>query len=117
MESRQGERRASGSYSPPAHIVDYIIDNTLRPLCRAVADRLHEEVDAARQAGRTQEAERLERDFAPRVLALRVLDPSMGSGHFLLRACQYLAEEIATNPYTPEPPGAAGGEGAIAYWK
>ena len=27
----------------------------------------------------------------------------MGSGHFLIRACQYLAEEIATNPYTSDP--------------
>ena len=37
-----------------------------------------------------------------RVLDLRILDPAMGSGHFLVRACQYLAEEIATNPYTSD---------------
>ena len=43
----------------------------------------------------------------------------MGSGHFLIRACQYLAEEIATNPYTSDP-GAddlEGDEPTITYWK
>src|SRR5262249_29132413 len=53
------------------------------------------------------------------LLQLRVLDPSMGSGHFLLRACQYLAEEIATNPHTslPDVPAGSQGEATIAYWK
>ena len=43
----------------------------------------------------------------------------MGSGHFLIRACQYLAEEIATNPYTSDP-GADdldGDESTITFWK
>ena len=57
--------------------------------------------------------------FDDRVLALKVLDPAMGSGHFLIRACQYLAEEIATNPNTSDR-GAdelAEDELAITYWK
>ena len=33
----------------------------------------------------------------------RVADLAMGSGHFIIRACQYLAEEIATNPYAGDP--------------
>jgi Eco57I restriction-modification methylase len=43
----------------------------------------------------------------------------MGSGHFLIRACQHLAEEIATNPYTNDR-GAEdlpGDESTITYWK
>ena len=42
----------------------------------------------------------------------------MGSGHFLLRACQFLAEDIATHPYSGEP--ATDGrpdESAVTYWK
>ena len=27
----------------------------------------------------------------------------MGSGHFLIRACQFLAEQIATNPNARDP--------------
>ena len=43
----------------------------------------------------------------------------MGSGHFLIRACQYLAEEIATNPYTRDPAAEEleGDEPIITYWK
>jgi hypothetical protein len=43
----------------------------------------------------------------------------MGSGHFLICACQYLAEEIATNPFThdPEIEGAPHGEASLVLWK
>ncbi len=43
----------------------------------------------------------------------------MGSGHFLLRACQYLAEEIATNPHAGDP-GAdrlPSDESTLSFWK
>ena len=57
--------------------------------------------------------------FDDRVLTLRILDPAMGSAHFLIRACQYLAEEIATNPYTSDPEADRNtqGEASILYWK
>src|SRR5205814_9903088 len=46
------------------------------------------------------------------------LDPAMGSSHFLLRACQFLAEEIATNPYTEADHAAnSTGESTLSYWK
>jgi hypothetical protein len=43
----------------------------------------------------------------------------MGSGHFLIRACQYIAEEIATNPFTSDlgPDDLKGDESTITYWK
>lgn len=50
-------------------------------------------------------------------MKLRILDPSMGSGHFLLATCQYLAEELATNPYTPPGPDTSTSEDALTYWK
>src|SRR5207248_3123893 len=93
----KGARRAFGSYYTPDHIVDAIVRRTLGPVCAAVAD---------------------EPDFAERVLRLRVLDPAMGSGHFLLNACQYLAEQIALNPHTVSAPHGSGAkESAISYWK
>jgi type I restriction-modification system DNA methylase subunit len=104
----KGERRAFGSYYTPDHIVDAIVRQTLGPVCAAITDELR----AADKAGAAPA------DFAERALALRVLDPAMGSGHFLLRACQYLAEEIATNPYTESDHTAdAGDESALGYWK
>lgn len=62
--------------------------------------------------------EALQTDYDDRILRLRVLDPAMGSGHFLLRACSYLAEEIATNKFArDESLSEITGESAIVYWK
>lgn len=60
-----GERKVSGSYYTPDYVVQYIVDRTLAPLVegRSVAE----------------------------ILELRVLDPAMGSGHFLVAATSFLA--------------------------
>jgi len=129
LENDKGERRASGSYYTPDHIVNYIVENTLGPLCRGISQQLTAEIAAteeqhkrARNGNRETLAATLERlcgEYDDRVLSLRILDPAMGSGHFLVRACQYLAEEIATNPHTSDPavrPG-AGDEPTLTYWK
>ena len=74
------ERRASGTYYTPAALVRELLDQTLVPL---VADRL---------ACRESEAERRLIDgesSAWRVVrTLRVLDPAVGSGAFLLGALE-----------------------------
>lgn len=125
----KGERRATGSYYTPDHIVDYIVENTLGPLCNSIAKQLSDELEetelSVKSASENERAElhrqisRLRGDFDDRVLNLRVLDPSMGSGHFLIRACQYLAEEIATNPHTQDDDGDRldGDESALTFWK
>jgi hypothetical protein len=119
LQTRKGERRETGSYYTPDQIVDYIVQNTLGPLCRRIGQELQREIDSAEQRGDAVAANELRTDFDRRVLALRVLDPAMGSGHFLLRACQYLAEEIATNPHSSDQPAAGdgSGQGGLAYWK
>jgi hypothetical protein len=98
----KGERRTFGSYYTPDHIVEHIVRETLGPLCRA----LTADSGAASNGA----------DFAERVLSLRIVDPAMGSGHFLIRACQFLAEEIATNPHTAADPVLAG-DATLAHWK
>lgn len=127
--NQKGERRASGSYYTPNDKVDYIVENTLGPICRKIAADLQAEVERAetdlkglrngRREAQQQKLETLRAGFADRILALRVLDLAMGSGHFLLRVCQYLAEEVATNPYTSDPQaGQAGGDAStLVYWK
>ena len=125
----KGERRATGSYYTPNHIVDYIVEKTLRPLCRHIGETLVAEIEktgqeAKRRRGRHRaflrdKLTKLHGDFDDRVLQLRVLDPAMGSGHFLLRACQCLAEEIATSPYTSDPhtDRLEDDESILTYWK
>lgn len=125
LQTNKGERRASGSYYTPDHIVQHIVAGTLGPVCAAIDAALTADIAAAERnaAAGDSDAERkltaLRQAFDDRVLALRVLDPAMGSGHFLLRACSYLAEEIATNPHTgeDEQPNLAEGESALTYWK
>jgi len=123
----EGERRATGSYYTPDHIVEYIVENTLSPLCKEISDKLQSEIDllqdqievVASSDARIQfenKIERLKVDFDDRVLNLSVLDPAMGSGHFLIRACQYLAEEIATHPYAGDV-DLTDDESALTFWK
>jgi hypothetical protein len=66
-------RKAAGVYYTPAPIVDYILDTALSPLLK---DRSPQSA-----AGR---------DSTPSRYPLRVLDPSCGSGTFLLGAYDYL---------------------------
>lgn len=119
VQTHKGERRATGSYYTPDHIVDYLVERTLKPLCDDIAAQLQAEIDDVLRAGRVEDAERLRRDFDDRVLSLRVLDPAMGSGHFLIRACQRLGEELATHPLSSDAAlsGSADDESAISFWK
>jgi hypothetical protein len=74
----KGERKASGSFYTPDSVVQYIVRETLGPLVAARLD------DAARKGEDRQLA----------VLNIRVLDPAMGSGHFLVAATEFLAEKL-----------------------
>lgn len=78
-------RHDTGSYYTPEHVVDAIVEATLGPLL----ERRSREVMTAGLRGE----EALER-----LLRIRVADPAMGSGHFLVSACSYIALAAATDP-------------------
>ncbi|SAY39450.1 N-6 DNA methylase, partial [Candidatus Synechococcus spongiarum] len=87
-------RKKSGSYYTPDALVRLIIKETLTPLVE----------------GRTAEE----------ILALKICDPAMGSGHFLVSLVDYLSDRVieamAATPEDaePKPPGAAGPNGTTA---
>ena len=126
-DRQRQDRRTTGSFYTPDHIVQHIVERTLGPLCDKIYLELQLEIDKVQALdgesggdvpGRDAELLSLRNDFDNRVLRLRVVDPSMGSGHFLLSACKYLAEELATNPYTGHPDvDALGDESTLLYWK
>ena len=60
-----GRRKGTGTFYTPRSMTEYLVRRTLAPLVR----------------GRTPEG----------ILSLRVVDPAMGSGAFLVAACRYLA--------------------------
>ena len=71
LERGSGVRKATGTFYTPQPIADYLVRRTLGPLVH---------------------------DAAPeRILALRIVDPAMGSGAFLVAACRYLARAYETS--------------------
>jgi len=69
-----GERRKMGSHYTPASLCAAIVARALEPLL----------ADAGGGAASP----------SARILALRVCDPAMGSGAFLVEACRYLADQL-----------------------
>lgn len=119
LQTDKGERRASGSYYTPDHIVDHIVYQAINPLLRKIEGELEREIAEAESDADHSLATGLRRAFDERALKLRILDPAMGSAHFLIRACQYLGEEIATHPYCREigDEQIDNEESAVSYWK
>ena len=91
-------RKDSGSFFTPQGLVDLILECTLRPLAEERL-RLFEERSVELASDRRSRQERradLEKvDPADAVLSLRVLDPAMGSGHFLVSAVDFLSDYVA----------------------
>lgn len=91
-------RKDSGSFYTQQDLVDLIVERTLEPL---VEERRHafEEKARALASNRRPKAQRLAKlrplDPAEAVLGLKVLDPAMGSGHFLVAAVNFLSDAVA----------------------
>jgi hypothetical protein len=90
LVSDNTDRKATGTYYTPDFVVQYIVHNTLGPLC----DDIESRPNVARAVRDGVE----DNSFAKEVLKLKVLDPAMGSGHFLVRATEYLAERMFNHP-------------------
>ncbi|HXF08050.1 MAG TPA: N-6 DNA methylase [Candidatus Acidoferrales bacterium] len=75
-ESRGNARKLSGSYYTPDSLVQALLDSALEP------------VIAQKKAERPE-------DEAGAILSITVIDPAVGSGHFLLAAARRLAAHLA----------------------
>jgi hypothetical protein len=92
-------RKGSGSYYTPDDLVRLIIHETIDPLISQRIDAFR--VTAEQQATSTKpENERLgilkRIDPAEKFLDLKICDPAMGSGHFLVALVDYLADQVIT---------------------
>lgn len=84
-------RHRSGSYYTPEPLVSLIIEKTVGPV---VAEKL-----AAFEAAYAQglkDADLANHDPAMALLALRIVDPAMGSGHFLVSLVDWLSDKVLT---------------------
>ena len=84
-------RKLSGSYYTPDALVSLIIRETVGPLVDA-----REETFTQTTAKQISAEDLTKVDAAERILELRICDPAMGSGHFLVNLVDYLADRVLT---------------------
>jgi len=90
-------RKGSGSYYTPDDLVSLIIHETLEPLIgkrfKAFEEKARELEEGTQEEGlKLTTLKRL--DPAERLLDLRICDPAMGSGHFLVSLVDYLSDQV-----------------------
>jgi hypothetical protein len=78
LATDKGERKATGSYYTPDYIVNYIVKNTVGPVVEE----------------KWREAEGKKLNLIDATLSVKVLDPAMGSGHFLVGSVEFLADSL-----------------------
>jgi len=112
LENDKHERKATGSYYTPDHIVKYIIENAVGPVLaekfeQTMRPKLREAQQAYREAIKRQEAfekQKMKGDDPEKVahtyhhvvdelFNIKVLDPAMGSGNFLVEAVDFITDK------------------------
>ena len=76
--THEGKRESEGTYYTPKFIVDNIVENALGPIVDEIMNNTKNP-----------------RNQTEKILQLKILDPSMGSGHFLVGAADYLGKRLA----------------------
>lgn len=120
LSNDKAERKASGSYYTPDPIVEYIVANTVGPVLdeklnalvpdfRKVRKTFDNEVQKATayppQGVSPKDKEAIRRfaeektyathkDLVERLFDLKVIDPAMGSGHFLVEAVDFVTDRL-----------------------
>lgn len=112
LENDKRERKASGSYYTPDYIVKYIVAHTVGPVLEEKlvglwpklreAQRKHSEAVQRHTAFQKQDMQgddpekvaNTYRSIVDELFDLRVLDPAMGSGHFLVEAVDFITDNM-----------------------
>jgi len=109
IENSKHERKATGSFYTPHFSVEYIVGNTVRPVLDEklkIADGLLSQFTAIQKKslnnrlsadsirGYKTKIRELEDEIFKTVFGIKVLDPAMGSGHFLVHTVDYISDGI-----------------------
>jgi hypothetical protein len=90
-------RKVSGSFYTPQSLVRLVLDATIGPHVSSGRDRFKARAETLKGSRRPQ-ADRLAElrsvDPAEALLSLRIADPAMGSGHFLVSVVDRLADSV-----------------------
>ncbi len=108
IENSRHERRATGSYFTPHYIVEYIVKHAVGPVLEERLtkvrtlleeyEELQKKAHRQKAAGTAQIVRRelldKEKEIFDTLFSLKVLDPAMGSGHFLVHTVDFIADRI-----------------------
>jgi hypothetical protein len=112
LENDKRERKATGSYYTPDHIVQYIVEHAVGPVLKEKLDALRPKLRQAQQEHREffkqreefarrgmkskppEQADLIGRNLVDELFNIKVLDPAMGSGHFLVEAVDFITDKI-----------------------
>jgi len=78
LATDKGERKSSGSYYTPDYIVNYIVKTTIGPVVEQ----------------KWKAAQERDESYVDAILSINILDPAMGSGHFLVGAVDFLSQKL-----------------------
>ncbi|MFZ1324555.1 MAG: restriction endonuclease [Candidatus Contendobacter sp.] len=91
-------RKGSGSYYTHDDLVQLLIRQTVGPLLAERAEAFERQVEALARQRSPKPPQRWrdlqDHDPAAAILELKICDPAMGSGHFLVSLVDYLADQI-----------------------
>lgn len=89
-------RKTSGSYYTPESLVGLIIERAVGPLLKECKDAFLNKVHELKKLKDKKMKSRMleSADPATAMLDLKICDPAMGSGHFLVSLVDYLADNI-----------------------
>ena len=90
-------RKGSGSYYTPGDLVRLILEETVEPLVRDRMEAFEAKIAELEQSKLSEDRRigSLKRiDPAEGLLELKICDPAMGSGHFLVSLADYMADQV-----------------------
>ena len=97
LKDESGEKNhRDGIIYTPDWIVEFLVRETLAPLLAEIEAA----PDVRRALAAKSEGRRRDNSFACAALRLNIVDPAMGSGHFLVRAVEWLADQIVNHSTT-----------------
>lgn len=119
LSNDKAERKASGSYYTPDPIVEYIVANTVGPVLEEKLEALRSEFRKVRKTfdnelqkskaypGKEIKSAKMDhrqwaglqtynayKELVEHLFDLRVLDPAMGSGHFLVETVDFVTDHL-----------------------
>ncbi len=119
LSNDKADRKASGSYYTPDPIVEYIVANTVGPVLEEKLEALRSDFRKVRNTFKVEQQKSeaypstevrigkmdhrqwaaaktyaSHKDLVEQVFDLKVLDPAMGSGHFLVEAVDFITDKL-----------------------